>query len=102
MARVVFTLDADADSAHIIADLAAQAGPHVADRYEADFDAEFVRLAEYPESGAPRKKLGSRVRMCVVWPYAIIYDYAESEDTVTIMRIVHGRRNITSRLLSQT
>lgn len=102
MARIVFTLDADADSASIIADLAAKAGPHVADRYEADFDAVFDRLAEHPESGAPRKKLGARVRICVVSPYAIIYEYEASEDAVTIMRIVHGRRDITRRLFSRT
>ena len=43
MARVVITEPADADFAEIISDLAAKAGELVADRYEADFDALYLR-----------------------------------------------------------
>jgi toxin ParE1/3/4 len=99
VSRVVITSTADADTAHVIALLAAKAGKGVAARYNADFDKVYERLAYKPESGSPRYALGRHIRMCVVSPYVIIYEYIESDDTVMIMRIVHGRRNITRRFL---
>ena len=50
MARVVITSPADADSTEIIRDLTAKAGELVADRYEADFDALYLRLATFPKA----------------------------------------------------
>ena len=43
-------------------DLTAKAGELVADRYGADFDALYLRLAAFPKSGSPRPKLGRFVR----------------------------------------
>ena len=63
MARVVITDPADADSTEIIRDLTAKAGELVADRYEADFDALYRRLATFPESGSPRPAL-SALALC--------------------------------------
>ena len=99
MARIVITPEADADSASIIADLAEKAGARVADRYEADFDGVYDRLADYPQSGAPRPRLGKHVRICVVSPYTIFYEHAEGDDEVTIMRIAHGRRKVGRKFL---
>lgn len=62
MARVVVTSPADADAADIIAYLAGKAGEHVAVRYAATF-ALYDRLADHPESGAPRPALGQLVRI---------------------------------------
>jgi toxin ParE1/3/4 len=42
--------------------------------------------------------LGPNVRIGVVSPYIVIYRHAE--DTVNVLRIVHGRRRITDKLLS--
>lgn len=97
MARVVITSSADADTAHIITDLGAKAGANVADRYDADLDMIYDRLASHPQSGAPRPALGAHVRICVVSPYVVIYEYIETNDTVMIMRIAHGRRKITRK-----
>jgi toxin ParE1/3/4 len=99
VARIIVTPEADADSAFIISDLAKKAGVNVADRYEADFDRVYDRLADYPESGAPRPRLGAHVRICVVSPYTIFYEHDEAADDVTIMRIAHGRRKITPKFL---
>jgi toxin ParE1/3/4 len=101
MARIVITEPADADSAEIIRDLTAKAGELVADRYEAYFGALYLRLERFPGSGSPRPALGQLVRMGIVSPYNIIYEYIEADDTVTIMRIVHGRRRITRRILKR-
>ncbi len=101
MARLVITASADADIAAIASDLATKAGAEVAVRYYAEFDRLYRRLEEFPESGAPRPALGPLVRIGVVAPYIVIYEYAEAEGVVTIMRILHGRRRITRHLLDQ-
>ncbi|ARN82762.1 type II toxin-antitoxin system RelE/ParE family toxin [Methylocystis bryophila] len=67
-ARVVISPEADADSAAILHDLAVKAGAEIADRCEAAFDSVYERLAEFPASGAPRPRLGERVRICLVSP----------------------------------
>jgi toxin ParE1/3/4 len=101
VARVVITASADVDTAAIIDDLTAKAGANVAARYNADFDAFYRRLERFPESGSPRPALGSLVRIGVVSPYTIIHEYIDADDVVTIMRIVHVRREITRRILNR-
>ena len=75
------------------------AGGRVAGRYNADFDKIYERLADFPQSGAPRSRLGKHVRMCIVLPYLIFYEYVEAEETVRVMRVVHGKRKITRKFL---
>jgi len=101
VARVVITDPADADSAEIVRDLTAKAGELVADRYNADFDALYLRLATFPESGSPRPKLGLFVRIGLVSPYVVVYRHVPDDDLVAVIRIVHGRRRITRRMLTQ-
>jgi toxin ParE1/3/4 len=55
--------------------------------------------------GSPRVKVSGvwyEIRIGIVLPYIVIYEYDKSKDTVTIFRIVHGRRNITAQLLTGT
>jgi len=101
VARLVITATADADIAVIIDDLTIKAGANVAARYDADFDAFYRRLERYPESGAPRRKLGPTVRVGVVFPYVVFYRYAEADDAVLVLRVLNGRRKITRRILQQ-
>ncbi len=101
MARVVITEPADADSAEIISDLTAKAGELVADRYEAEFGALYLRLASFPESGSLRPKLGRFIRIGLVSPYVVVYRHAPGDDLVAVIRILHGRRRITRRTLTQ-
>jgi plasmid stabilization system protein ParE len=99
MARVIVSLLAQADSDYIVADLTDKAGPSVAARYAASFEALYERFAAYPDSGAPRPAIGQHVRIGIASPYIVIYEHDKTSDTVTIFRIVHGRRKITGRLL---
>jgi plasmid stabilization system protein ParE len=101
VAHIVITAAADEDTAFIIDDLAGKAGGRVALRYDADFDAAYRRLEQFPKSGAPRRQLGATVRMVVVPPYAIFYRYVETDDTVLVQRILHTSRNITRRMLRE-
>lgn len=90
---------ADSDTADIISYLEVKAGPLVAARYITLFEELYDRLADYPKSGAPRPVLGSDVRISIVPPFVIIYGYNETEDTVIILRIVHGRKKISMKLI---
>ena len=101
MARVVITGPADADTAVIISDLAAKAGAIVAERYDAELDALYRRLERFPESGSPRPKLGRLVRIGLVSPYVVFYRHAPDDDVVAVIRILHGRRRVTRRMLNQ-
>ena len=99
MARVIVSLLAQVDSDCIVTDLAEKAGYKVAARYAASFEALYARFAVHPDSGAPRPAIGPDVRIGVASPYIVIYGHDEASDTVTIFRIVHGRRKISGKLL---
>src|SRR5438874_9979297 len=99
MIRVVVTDLADADTAKIINDLARDAGPAVASDYNTRIEALYDRLANAPESYQARPKLGANIRVGVVFPYLVIYRYLKADDTVSIIRVIDGRRNVTRRLL---
>jgi toxin ParE1/3/4 len=100
MARVIITDSADADSAAILDDLKSKAGEPIATKYRNLFRQLYERLADYPNSGPSRPALGPNVRIGIVLPYIVIYESAVNADSVTILRIVHGRRKISGKLLS--
>ena len=100
MARVTVTDPGSDDQAVILRDLYAKAGKRTTVKYRTLFTRLFDLLAEHPAIGAPRPGLGSQVLIGIVLPYVFIYQYDESVDTVTILRIVDGRRNITAQLLT--
>ena len=100
MARVIVASSADADIDAIQVDFAKTAGTRVAAKYTALFESLYDRLAEHPASGVPRPALGKHIRIGIVLPYIVIYRHREADDTATVLRIVHGRRNITARLIS--
>jgi len=95
MTQLVVTADAEADTFAVLADLEAKAGAPVAERYARRFRAAIERLIEMPQSGAPRPALGADARCVIVPPYLLIYDYALGENTVVLLRVLHGRRRIT-------
>ncbi len=99
MAQVLLTSPADADIGGIIAYLACKAGNTLAARYVASFEKLFNRLADYPDSGPLRPALGPQVRISIVAPYIVIYEYDAAGDTVIVLRIIHGRRQINGDLL---
>jgi toxin ParE1/3/4 len=101
MTRLVVTRPAEADTFEILAYLEREAGPRVAADYGRRFRQTIERLVDLPESGAPRPSLGAHTRIAVVWPYVLIYDYIRRDDTLHFLRILHGRRNITRRLLRE-
>ena len=99
MAKVVVSLPANADFETIVWYLALQAVDLVAARYGADFRALLQRFAKFPDSGGPRPSLGANVRIGVVAPYVVIYEYDEVSATVLVLRIVHGSRRLNRKLI---
>ncbi len=98
MTRVVFTAAADADVAYVFDDLLANAGKPTVVKYRSAFKTLYEHLALFPDSGAPRPKIGLRIRIGIVHPYVVIYRHAEVDGIVTVLRVVHGSRKITGKL----
>jgi len=99
MTRLVVAADAEADMRDILAYLEREAGSSIATDYGRRFGRTIERLVRMPETGAPRPNLGPRARIAIVFPYILVYDYRRENDTLTLLRILHGRRNISSDLL---
>ena len=97
MAQVIVTERAKRDVRRILSDLNERAGYGVAARYAADFKATYRRLADVPAGGSPRPALGPDSRIAIVLPYIVIYDH--KDDVVTVLRVLHGKRNITRDLI---
>ena len=99
MVRVAFTAAADADAAFIFDDLYTKAGKSTVIKYRAALKALYEYLVEFPDSGAPRAKIGPKIRIGIVHPYIVIYKHTEADNTVRVLRIVYGSRKITGKLL---
>jgi toxin ParE1/3/4 len=97
MAHVVVSARAHSDFSQVLRYLAANAGLRLAERYAAAFDALYDRLGDFPDSSPARPALGPRVRVALVAPFMVVYDHHNG--TVTVLRILHGKRNITRDLL---
>jgi toxin ParE1/3/4 len=95
----LFRPQAALDAAAIIELLSDKAGIDVAAKYLREIDALFERISRFPRSGMRRPSIGRDIRFGVVEPYVIIYRYRA--DTVTVARIVDGRRNITRQLVRE-
>ena len=99
MAHLVVTVRAAPDAADIFERLTDTAGTNVAMRYRREIDTLHDRLSLFPRSGMRRPSLGRDVRIGVVWPYVAIHEHRS--DTVTVLRVLDGRRNITRRLVRE-
>lgn len=71
----------------------AEDDPGAADRWVDSIVGATDRLAEFPNSGAPRPDIGSGVRSIVMDRYLVLYRVGP--DSVDIVRVVHGARELT-------
>jgi len=99
MARVVIASSADADYAEILTDLAAKAGW----RNGRQIRRAFRRALRSPRRSSALRRAPSRarsdIRIGIVTPFIVIYRNDDDGNTVTVLRIVHGRRRVTGRML---
>jgi toxin ParE1/3/4 len=95
MTQLVVTTDAEADTFAVLPDLEAKAGAPVAERYARRFVLQSNASSRCRRAAHPRPALGADTRCVIVPPYLLIYDYALGENTVVLLRVLHGRRRIT-------
>ncbi|MEQ1719308.1 MAG: type II toxin-antitoxin system RelE/ParE family toxin [Hyphomicrobium sp.] len=100
MARIQFSVQFRRDFNVVIKRLAEVAGEPVARKYNLDVRRSVRQLADNPGIGAPRRKIGARIRMLVVSPYLIFYEGGPKAKSVTVLRIIDGRRRITRRTIA--
>ena len=98
MARLVVSPEAHGDLVAIIELLTEKAGAPVAQRYRRDLERLMDRISDFPASGASRPSLGDGVRIGVVTPYVLIYQ--TRDETVRVLRVLDGRRDLPSRVRS--
>jgi toxin ParE1/3/4 len=101
MTRLLVAADAKADLNDILDYLALNAGSVTAGAYAERFAGAIERIIALPRSAPPRPKLGPDTRVVVVYPYLMIYDFVAAADTATLLRVLHGRRNITEQMLKR-
>ena len=99
MARLIVSPEAQADLDVILDYLASVGGNVVALRYGEKFRGAFRHLIDFPETGAARPRLGTGIRIWGVAPYLIFYRYTRNDDTIRVVRLLHGRRRIAERLM---
>jgi len=99
MTRIRISSDAADDADDILAFLKAVSGTRTAERYRNQFQKKIADLQRWPEVAPLWPALGPETRIVVVKPYLLIYDYNRFDDLVSILRIVHGRRNVTDQLI---
>jgi toxin ParE1/3/4 len=89
--RVLLTEDADADLLQIHTYIA-ERNPAAALSLAHEFEQKFVSLSRFPFIGRERPSLSKNIRSVVAGNYVIFYRI--ESDRVTIVRILHGRRDI--------
>jgi toxin ParE1/3/4 len=89
--KVIVSHEADNDLLLIFSYLHQQSS-QAAESLAAQIDRCIVNLSSFPFSGASRPGLGSDIRCAVVLPYLILY--AVRSDHITILRVLHGSRDI--------
>lgn len=102
MTRLVVSVNAEADIAAILDYLEIQGGASIAAVYGDRFADTIERLVNFPKFGVPRLALGSEARIVLVYPYILIYDFAQDSEVITILRVLHGKRDITKKLMPQS
>jgi toxin ParE1/3/4 len=98
--RIIVTETASVDQANILANLNEKAGLGVALKFRARFRALFDRLTDHPASGSRRPALGPNIRIGIVTLFIVIYRHVDTDDSVTVMRLIHSRRDITEALMT--
>ncbi len=95
--QIAFTNEARQDYQEILVYSLEMWGADQLDRYEATLDYAIRRMREFPDAGRDCTQLmiGGR---CVRAGHHMIY-YTVSNDTITIHRILHERRHVTSSLM---
>jgi toxin ParE1/3/4 len=89
--KIIVSDEADNDLMQIFSYLS-QRSPQATQSLLDAINRRFVNLESFPLLGAPCPDLGQDVRSAIVSPYMVLY--AVRRDHVTILRVLHGGRDI--------
>lgn len=92
-AGFIISHKAEADLMEIWLTIAAH-DPLAADRMSQLLEARINRLADHPELGPARDDIRRGARHLVEKPYLILYEWRQASNTVLIVRVVHGARDL--------
>jgi toxin ParE1/3/4 len=98
-AKLVVSDAARADVREILDYLQREAGDRIALRYSIEFDAAIDRIADLPHMGSPRTSFGPDMRIMIISPYLLFYEATPDGQLATVLRVLHGSRNITEKLI---
>jgi toxin ParE1/3/4 len=98
MMPVRFTPEARADLREIALRIADR-NPVRAFTYVDEIEARARRIGEFPHAGPPRPQWGEGIRIAVHGKYLIVYRVRD--ETVQILRVVHGARDLDALLEQQ-
>lgn len=96
-AQVIVAPEALRDFREMASFLEREAGGRVAANYAGRLDDALTLIEEHPEIGSPRRRLGKGVRIWPIAPWVLFYE--TGGESVLILRLLHGKRRITPRLL---
>ena len=102
MTRLLVAAEAEDDIDDILAYLQREAGPATAIAYAERFAEAIERIAAFPGHGTARPQLGPQARIAIVYPYLLVYDFDAADDLATLLRVLHGKREITERLIRRS
>jgi toxin ParE1/3/4 len=100
MIAVIVSPQAKTDIESIVDYLAGVASPTTARRWNGRLWDAISHLGDFPGSGSPRPALGDHIRIAIIAPYILIYEHERGSEQLAILRVIHGRRHITGRLLA--
>ena len=97
--RIAYSPAARADLARMRLDYEARAGLRIADEMVGRITGTLQRVvATHPRVGRARPELGDDIRSFPVVPYVVFYRLLRSR--IIVIRILHGRRDIHSPIVS--
>ncbi|MGD9784053.1 MAG: type II toxin-antitoxin system RelE/ParE family toxin [Hyphomicrobiaceae bacterium] len=99
MTRLIVARAARGDLDGILEYLEREAGRGTALAYAERFADALRRVIEFPGHARRRPALGADTRAAIVYPYLLIYDYDAVVDTATLLRVLHGKRDITRLII---
>ena len=99
MRQLVYSLRSQLDLANITRDIVDSNGKSVASRVVTGMEQSLSNLAYFPEMVRKRGALGAGLRSWSLKPYIAFYHV--TLEVVVILRVLHGRRRLTRKLLAE-
>ena len=99
MRQLVYSLRSQLDLAKITRDIVDSNGKSVASRVVTGMEQSLSNLAYFPEMVRKRGALGAGLRSWSLKPYIAFYHV--TLEAVVILRVRHGRRRLTRKLLAE-